>query len=137
LHIPCHWSGASEGESLGDMKVLIASAVLALSACLWMVGVWIIFCLSLVFLVDPPKHVIWRNVLASLSAWLACGAIYWALYYSDLWACRSAIERRRSEVACWLVQRREQSRLVRLLLLVGTACLLLRIVMDWFQLARR
>ena len=118
------------------MKTWIASLVMILSCSVWVVGVWIIFCLGLVFLVEPPKHFIWRNVLALSSCWLASLSVYWILYYTDFWGGRSLIETWQSGYRQWFIHKRETSKTFRILLGIGSICLLLRMAIDFFHLAK-
>ena len=118
------------------VKALLSALVIVLSLSVWVIGMWIVFCLALVFLVKPPKHLIWRRVFQWLLVWLGAFALYRILYLTDFWGGRSLVENGRLACRRWIITKRAESRMFRMLLGFLSVCVLLRILVDIFHLAR-
>jgi hypothetical protein len=118
------------------MKASVSALVIVLSMAIWIVGMWIVFCLALVFLAEPPKHLIWPKFISLLSMWLGAFALYRILYQTDFWGGRSLIESGLSAYRHWFINLRAQSKMFRVFLALLSFCVLLRIIADVFHLAR-
>jgi hypothetical protein len=103
---------------------------------IWVIGMWIAFCLALVFLAEPPSHLIWHTVISLLAGWFGAFALYRILYQTDFWGGRSLIESGMSAYRHWFINKRAQSKMFRWFLGLLSVCVVLRIIVDIFHLAK-
>lgn len=68
--------------------------------------------------------------------WFVSIATYYILDYTDFLGGSSLIARTRSRMREWFIQKRQQSRAMRILLWIGSICLALRVIVDLFSLAK-